>query len=305
MIFSPSDIEYFLEVVRHRNLGKAAQACGVTQPSVSKALRRLEDATGVPLFDRGAHGARLTGEGQLFVEVAQRFQLQHAEMVRAAAELRARHAGLLRVGVTNPRYDSEIVRALATLMRHRPGMRLRLSIGLSDALNDSVASGELDAAFVPTYPGISFSCTQTPLHEDRMQLVARVGHPLASRGRLALADLADYPWAMPAERRASRRWVMDAFERAGVARPKIALEMDYSSEALVGLVAHTDMLCLMPSAVMRTWGDSLAALPVPALTFTRQWMLLTRPGSQPTPLLSALAQTLSARKSRKNIPIGN
>jgi DNA-binding transcriptional LysR family regulator len=73
MLFSPADIAYFLEVVNHGHIGRAAKACCVTQPAISKAVHRLEKSVGVALLERGAHGVRLTAEGQLFLESARKF----------------------------------------------------------------------------------------------------------------------------------------------------------------------------------------------------------------------------------------
>lgn len=302
MVFSPTDIGYFLEVFRLGNLGRAAQECGVSQPSISKALRRLENATGVPLFVRGAHGVTPTGDGLLFVELARRYQLHHAELVRAAIDMGAKRAGLLRVGVTNAEHDSAIVQALAAMMRRRPALRLRLSVGLSDALDDAVALGELDTAFIPTYPGISYRSTLIALGEDRVRVAARVGHPLAARDNLTLADLASCPWAMSSEGRASHRLVMDVFARAGVPRPLVALENDFTSEAVVGLLARTDLLSLIPEAVLRNSASMIRPLPVPALTFTRTLALLTRPQGMPSPLLESLRDTLTAGRRSWGMP---
>src|ERR1019366_6752712 len=126
MSMTPIDIPYFLEVARQQHFGRAAQSAGVTQPAITKAVRRLEDAVGVALFERGGGGVRLTGSGQLFLEAARRFDAQHAELQRAASDLRAQHAGLLRVGMTNPASASPVVAVLSEMLRRRPGLRVRL-----------------------------------------------------------------------------------------------------------------------------------------------------------------------------------
>lgn len=292
MSFSPNDIAYFLEVARHAHVGRAAQSAGVTQPAVSKAIRRLEDAVGVPLFERGAHGARLTSDGQLFLESARRFDAQHAEMVRSAAELRAQHAGLLRVGVTNSAGDSPVVQVLSEMVRRRPGLRLAMVIGRSDSLNEAVDKGELDVAVVPSYPGISFSCSQIELSEDTVRVAVRTGHPLARRAALALGDLAEFGWVMPSRQSAARRLATQIFERAGAAAPRVTLEADYTSEAVMGLLAGTDLLGLVPASVLRGWLGRVNALPLPMLEMRRTLVLLTRPQANWSPLMTAFRDLL-------------
>lgn len=303
MSFSPTDITYFLEVARQGHVGRAAEAVGVTQPAVSKSIRRLEDAVGVALFERGAHGARLTAEGQLFLESARRFDTGHIELMRSASELRAQHAGLLRVGLTNAAGDGPAVRVLSDMVRHRPGLRLTMVIGKSDALNQAVEKAELDVAVVPSYPGISFSCDQLALSEDTVRVAARVDHPLARRAALTLSDLTDCAWAMPSRRSAARRLVMQIFERAGAPEPRVTLEADYMSEAAMGVIASTDLVGLVPASVMRAWGGRVEALPLPMLELRRTLVLLTRPQATWSPLMTAFRDLLLADRSPSATPV--
>lgn len=292
MSFSPNDISYFLEIARQEHMGRAAQEAGVTQPAITKALRRLEDAVGMPLFERGGHGVRLTANGQLFMEIAKRFHVEHTEMVRAAAALRARHSGLLRVGLTNPASDSEAVRALAQMVRQRPGLRLTLTIGKSDTLNGAVEAGELDVAVVPSYPGTSFSCTQLTINEDTVHAAARAQHPLFSITQPTLQDLMPYSWIMPSRNSAARRLITEIYERAGLPLPQVTLEVEYTSDAVMGLVWGTDLLSLVPAATLRGWVGRVTPLPIPALTIPRSLVLLTRPKATWSPLMADFRDVL-------------
>ncbi|MET4577240.1 LysR family transcriptional regulator [Ottowia thiooxydans] len=297
MSFSPADIAYFIEVARQGHVGRAAEAAGVTQPAVSKAIRRLEVATGVHLFDRGAHGARLTAEGELFLEAARRFDAGHAELLCSASELRAQYAGLLRVGLTNAASDGPAVRVLANMVRHRPGLRVTMVIGKSDALNEAVEKAELDVAVVPSYPGISFSCDQLALSQDTARLAARSDHPLTRRAALSLDDLTDFAWVMANRQSAARRLVTQIFEQAGVPAPRVTLEVEYMSEAAMGMIANTDMIGLVPNSVMRAWRGRVATLPVPLLELRRTLVLLTRRQSRWSPLMTAFRDQMLADRT--------
>ncbi len=292
MNFSAADIAYFLAVVQHENLGRAATACGVTQPAITKAMRRLEDATGVPLFERGAHGARLTGGGHVFLEAARRFHAQHGDMVRTASELRAQHAGLLRIGLTNPSADSEVVRAMAEMIRNRPGLRFKLTIGKSDALNAAVEAGDLDMAVVPVYPGVNFSCSQLAIGDDRARVAARAGHPVFAIAEPTLQDLTPYAWVMPSRDSASRQVVAAVHARAGMPLPNVALEADFISDAVLGVVAATDLLAVVPSSNLRSAGGRVLPLRIPALIMHRSLALLTRPQATWSPLMEAFRDVL-------------
>ncbi|WP_459618287.1 LysR family transcriptional regulator [Bordetella sp. 2513F-2] len=276
MHFSLVDIDYFLAVVRHGHFGRAAAECGVTQPAITKALRRLEDATGVTLFERGAHGARLTGDGRVFHEHARRLSLHHDELVKVSTDLRAHHSGLLRVGLTNPAGDSDSVRVLAEMVRRRPGLRIRLVIGKSDALNAAVEAADLDVAVVPCPPGTTFSCEQVDLSQDTMLVAARLGHPLFKEAEPTLASTLPYSWVMPSRDSAARKAVIRMHEAAGLPEPSVAVEAEYISEAALGIVANSDVLALAPSISLRAWSGRIGPVPVRELALTRRLLLLTR-----------------------------
>ncbi|VTU41273.1 Cyn operon transcriptional activator [Variovorax sp. PBS-H4] len=279
MDFSRSDISTFLEVVRSGSLSRAAANIGLTQPSVSKALRRLEDEAGVPLLERGIHGAKLTNEGELFHETARRYEAQHFELVRMASELRARHSGLLRIGITSPG-ESNVVHAMSELVRRRPAVRLQLRIGKSDELNSAVEDGLLDMAIAPAYPGQHWSCTQLSLAEEDSRLVARVQHPLASNPDLTLADLTPYPWVMASQNSAARQLLNSVFQRNHQPVPHVALEVDYMSEAALEIISSTDLLALVRAPLLRGWLGRVMPLSLSELHIKRSVVLLTRPDAK-------------------------
>lgn len=295
MSFSVTDIAYFLEVVRHGHVGRAAEAVGVTQPSVSKAIRRLEAHAGVTLLDRGSHGVRLTPQGVLFSEAAQRMATEHHELERTAQELRAHHAGMLRVGLTNGRADTPAVRALAALVAQRPGLRLTLVIDRSDTLQARVEQGELDVAVVPAYPDARFACDALPIGQDPALPAARRDHPLLQRANLALADLAEAGWVMGPRHSAMHGLVRQAFRAQGLPEPRVVVQAEYTSDAVMGLVSSSDLLCMAPTSVLRNWAERVHPLPLgTALQLPRTVTLLARRGNARSALVDALKERLLA-----------
>lgn len=298
MNFSPTDIEYFLTIAATQHFGRAALRIGVTQPAMTKAIRRLEAAVGVSLFERGAGGARLTSDGELFLETARTFARQHAALQSLAAELRARDAGLLRVGLATPDSSQPACAALAELVRQRPGLRIMLRIGTSDVLDEAVDHGELDLAVAPAYPGHRYRCEQIRLGDDRVQVAARADHPLAGPVPRTIDELAPYGWIMPDRRSASRRLVTRMLERAGAAPPTVVIEAEYVSTAVLNIVAATDLLIAAPSAILAQWAGRVRALSLPALDFERHQVLLTRTGVRWSPIMSAFREIVEGRRGR-------
>jgi DNA-binding transcriptional LysR family regulator len=298
MNISPADLAAFVEVVRSGSISRAAQKLGVTQPSVSKAIRRLEEEVGVLLLERGLRGAKLTTDGEVFLESARRFEAQRFELVRIASELRARHAGLLRLGITSPASDGIAVLAAAELVRRRPGMRLRISIGKSDALDAAVEDGDLDLAVVPSYTGQNLQCESVALSEDHMRVVVRRGHPLLERSTVGLQDLAAYAWVMAPPQSAARRLVFSIFEREEAPTPRIAVETDYTSEAAMGILAASDLLSIVPASVLRSWLGRIMPLDIPQLDVRRTLVLLSRPNVRWSPLMRDFRDLLLSHRPR-------
>lgn len=96
-------------------MSRAAHALGITQPSVSKAIRRMAQFAGVPLLERGIHGARPTADGELFHESARHLDAQRFDLERIAGDPPARHAGLLRVGITGASSENPALPCCPTL----------------------------------------------------------------------------------------------------------------------------------------------------------------------------------------------
>ena len=203
MNFTLRDIRYFLAIASAGRLAQAAQACNVAQPTLTKAIQRLESEFGLRLFERSARGTHLTAEGRRFVEVAQELSTRYAETLRVTGELRAQQTGMLRIGVTDATRTGPLPQALATLTRQRPVLRVVLRVGQSDRMAHAVRESELDVALVPTYEGASFGCDRLDLGSDPQCPVSGRFHPLAQRSRISAADLAPFSWILRSEEHTS------------------------------------------------------------------------------------------------------
>src|SRR5438046_3131714 len=118
------DIRYFLAVARTGQLATAAEGEGVTQPALTKAMRRVEDEFGLQLFERSVRGMALTAAGLRVAEEMQKLQAAYADTVLLADEMRARQAGLLRIGVTDTTAGNRMAAVLGPLLVQRPGLRV-------------------------------------------------------------------------------------------------------------------------------------------------------------------------------------
>lgn len=302
MNLSLRDIEYFLVMAQIGHMGRAAAACGVTQPALSKSLRRLEDETGLKLFDRSARRMWLSASGMAFTEHAGRLHAQYQDAVRHASALQAGQAGLLRIGATGATLDTVVMPALAILLPRRPALRVCLTVGLSDDLGASVIQGNLDMAVAPTYATRTASIDSITLFDDALDIVVRQGHPLADKADLSLSDLSSFSWVLPQAQASARQALFSLFERNGGTLPRIAMEVDFISEGTLAVIAATDLISFAPTYLVHSQKIprvTVLSLPLQA-TFGRQISLLSRHGSTWTPLMDAFRDTLLDQYAGQN-----
>ncbi|MET0186007.1 MAG: LysR family transcriptional regulator [Achromobacter sp.] len=285
MNLSLRDIEYFLAAVEYGNLERAALSCSVSQPALSKALQRLEADTGLPLLDRGGRSLRLTSAGELFLEHARKLWAEYQDAIRHAMELRVGQAGLLRVGVTGATVDSVIMPAMARLLPRRPALRVQLMQGLSDELHAHVASGRLDLAVTPVYSDVLAPLHQAPIMEDRLCVAASARHALATRAKLTLRDLDGQRWILPRSTSMARQALEAKYAEAGIPFPAAALEVEHYSKGALELLAHSELLALLPQSAL-VEGSGVVALPLAiGRTLRRSIALISRLSTTWTPLM--------------------
>lgn len=287
------DVQYFLAVAQAGLLSSAAEECGVTQPTLTKAVQRVEAEFGVPLFERTARGMALTSSGLRVMEQAQRLYAGYADTMLLASEMRAQHAGLLRIGVTDTTGENMMVPTLARLIEQRPGMRVRMRYGRSDALASQVRDGDLDVALVPVYEGQPLEGERTMIGNDPMQIVVRAAHPLAGKSRPTLEDLVPYGWIMGSSTSAAYRAVEAVFARSKLPTPRVIMEVPYVSALTLGVLARTDLVTMVPASFLRHEATgNFAVLYIPQLQLARAVVLITREGCSWSPLMTALRDML-------------
>jgi DNA-binding transcriptional LysR family regulator len=147
-MISPQEIQYFLECARTENLSRAAERLGISQPALTMALRRLEDAVGVELFHRSKKGVRLTKSGELFQaeakSLADHWDRLTKVLGRSVDELR----GTYSIGCHPAVALYSLPQTLPQVLTDFPEMTLELHHDISRKIAERVIKGELDIAVV-------------------------------------------------------------------------------------------------------------------------------------------------------------
>ena len=118
------DIEYFAVIAEHGHLGRAAGVLGLSQPALSKSLRRLEQALQVKLVKRTSRGIELTSEGSVLLLRVRDLRLSLQSLGQEIADVSEGRVGHLRVGVGFPGPEQFLSTAFATLLKGAPRTKL-------------------------------------------------------------------------------------------------------------------------------------------------------------------------------------
>ena len=181
-------LEYLVAVADLKNFGRAAQACNVSQPTLSQQLRALEDRLGVALVERMASGGELTPIGREITARARRM-IAEVKDIRDLAQRSGDHlAGILRLGVTPTLGPYLLPPIIAALHREQPDLRMHIREGIPEEQAQELSRGEIDMLLGPL-PIEGSDLEVEPLFRERLFLLAATDHPLTVRKSLRMEHL--------------------------------------------------------------------------------------------------------------------
>ena len=183
-----TELRYIVAVARERHFGRAAEACFVSQPTLSVAIKKLEEELDVKLFERGSNEVSVTPLGGDIVRQAQTVIEQAAGIKEIARRGKDPVSGPLRLGVIytiGPYLLPDLVRQAIDLV---PRMPLMLQENFTVKLLDMLRTGELDAAILAEpFPDAGLAIA--PLYDEPFMVAVPKKHPLARRKRITAEEL--------------------------------------------------------------------------------------------------------------------
>ncbi len=177
-------LQFLTAIQAHGSFVAAAEAVGVTQPTLSAGIKELEGALGAQLVDRGRTGAVLTAAGEEAAERAARALSEVDELVRAVRSAGQPFASTLRLGAIPTIAPFLIPRALPQLQKRYPRLRLQIREEHTARLVEALRARSLDVAVIALpydAPGVEIAIVA----DDEFYVLAPAGHPLAARNDLS------------------------------------------------------------------------------------------------------------------------
>ncbi|NLY28948.1 MAG: LysR family transcriptional regulator [Alcaligenaceae bacterium] len=185
-----TELKYIVAVARERHFGRAAEACFVSQPTLSVAIRKLEDELGVVLFERGGTEIGITPIGLQVVAQAQRVLEECASLREIARQGHDPLAGPLRVGVIYTIGPYLLPKLVPVQIQSTPQMPLILQENYTSRLLELLRQGEIDCAIV-ALPIPESGLTILPLYDEPFVVAVPRTHPWAGRKSLSSNELKD------------------------------------------------------------------------------------------------------------------
>jgi LysR family hydrogen peroxide-inducible transcriptional activator len=230
------DLEYVVTVADLRHFGRAAQACAVSQPTLSAQIRKLEEFLGVEIFERSARQVLVTPRGTELVAQARRVLEEARRLAVIAHEAGEPLAGAFRLGVLDTLGPYLVPLLLHPLRARFPRLRLLIQEGRASALLAALERGEADAVLLATPPRDQ-DPTLLALCREELVLAVPRDHPLATVPQVTAAEVPVEQLILPAEGHCLREQVLALVPaRARLARPDDDLQAA-SLETLRQMVA--------------------------------------------------------------------
>jgi DNA-binding transcriptional LysR family regulator len=280
-------LEYLMALAREEHFGRAAEICGVSQPTLSTGIKQLESALGVMLVQRGTRFIGLTPEGERTLNWARRIVRDSRALRQEIKSLKHGLSGRIRVAAIPSALP--MVAALTTPYRTRhPNVQFTVLSRTSIEILKLLENLEIDAGITYLDNEPLGRLNAVPLYCERYQLITAKDSPLGCRAKVTWADVSQVPLCLLTPDMQNRR-IVEQLPHVGGSGPQAALE----SDVMIVLLSHVRTgrwASVLPQKVVETFGltDEIRAIPIgdPEIVHT---VGLVVPENEPTtPLIAAL-----------------
>jgi LysR family hydrogen peroxide-inducible transcriptional activator len=276
-----TELKYIVAVARTKHFGHAAEACYVAQPTLSVAIKKLEDELGVILFERGGAEVSVTPLGVQIIAQAERVLEQTAAIKELAKQNKDPLAGPLRLGVIYTIGPYLLPPLVRNVIDHYPQMPLVLQENFTVRLLEMLRQGELDAAIM-ALPLPEHGMSMQTLYDEPFVVAMPRKHPWAARKAISAEDLKSETMLLLGNGHCFRDHVLEVCpEMARFSAPGNGMQRTFegsSLETIRHMVASGIGLTVLPRASVADMKDRAGLLsfvpfmaPVPSRRVVLVW----------------------------------
>lgn len=241
-----TEMRYMVALARERHFGKAAEACHVSQPTLSVALKKVEGQLGSPLFERGASDVRITPLGERIVAQATRVLEEAVKLEEIAEATGDPLSGQLRVGIIYTIAPYLLPQLIPALSKQAPKMPLFLKEDFTANLIPALKAGELDVIVI-ALPFAEPGLVAQPVYDEPFRVVVPASHAWAARREVNGDELDGQNLLLLGQGNCFRDQVIESCPRLG-APDALEHSLEGSSlETIRYMVASGAGVAVMPS----------------------------------------------------------
>lgn len=241
-------LKYFVTIVEQMSFSKAAEILHISQPSLSNTIKNLEIEVGFQVLERNTRNMRLTEGGEILYERALQLLAESAAMEKEMAEVKESGSGNLSIGMIESA-KHWMPKIIAQYTKQYPNMSLHLTEVLSEeAVQKSLRNYETHA-IITNQQVKDEDIESIPLYDEKFVLLLHEAHPLRSREKVSIQDLATEPLIITSDGFQTRKDIMKAFESKAIT-PRIKYEIERFETAL-SFVSENLGVALIPENYLK------------------------------------------------------
>ena len=287
-------LRQFIAVAKQGSISEAARALNISQPALSKSIRKLEQTVGAPLLERGANGIKLTRAGEVFVDRAQVIALEYEHALQHIRNVIDEQESTINI-MSGPIWSTIVVPSvLDRFHRLFPNIRLKVTMTGAADVADHLRLGRTEI-----YAG---AIIHRDIPEDfKVQIIARSSlvvlaprsHPLAQKRSVAPHDLCRYPFVLYSPTSEIFRHLAAFLNHHQAPMPKVVLETS-SLQSCLEVLRLNDFLMFETAMIAQgNIGDGLVAIDIGETLCPFDIGLVYRPGLERIPHYGRLLQIMA------------
>lgn len=282
-------LELLLALAKERHFGRAAEACGVTQPTMSTSIKQLEEILGVMLVQRGSRFIGFTPEGERALDWARRIVADSRAMRQDIGTLKAQLSGELRIAAI-PTVLGMVAQLTTPFRARHPNVRFSILSCTSSEVLGLLENLEVDAGLTYIENEPVGKVRSVPLYQESYRLITSRDGMFGERDQVTWKEVGQVPLCLLTPNMQNRRIIDRALRAAGTtAQPTL------TSNSIIVLYTHVKTgrwASVMPAKLAETLGlgDAVRTIPIVDPKVAYSVGLVVPPREPYTPLVSALMQ---------------
>lgn len=254
-------LEYFTEVAKQLNFTKAASALHISQPSLSKTVKSMEDELGVPLFNRSFRNLELTDAGKALLHNAKHVLQAYQNLTNELNDVMNLKKGEIRIGIP-PIIGAAFCSSLISQYKELyPSIDVLLSEVGTNTIKEGINDGSLDVGFVCNNVGNMTKYEMIELLKDPLMLVVHESHPLHKQSVVSISDIANESFVMYRQDFSLYDRIIEACQTHQF-YPQIVCESS-QKDFIIEMVEAKLGIALLPSQICdKIKSDQLISIPI-------------------------------------------